>query len=184
MANVDRPNGAVPVRRLDGGAALPANLYSVDVTNATAIFIGDFVTMETDGSCAPASAGTGNLILGVCMGVADDYGNLARVHLPATTAGNIFVQDDPYCIFEIQDDAAAVLTQAAVGANAPIVAGGGDTTTGISAHELGAGGVTSAIEQLRILRLVRRADNAWGNWGRVEVLINEHFYNTVDAAGI
>jgi len=182
MANVDRPNGAVPVRRLDGGACIPANTYSVDVTNATAIFIGDFVVMETDGSVA--AAGTDAPILGVCTGVYDDYGDLTRRHLPATTAGNIAVQDDPFCIFEIQDDGSGTPAQSWVGANSDIIAGAGSATTGISAHELDATTPVTTTAQLRILRLVPRPDNEWADNARMEVLINEHFYNAAAEAGV
>lgn len=173
MPNVDRPRGAIPVRRMDGGACLPANKYSVDVGNATAIFIGDFVKLEADGNVAPA--GAGDRILGVCVGVANDYDNLTRRYLPATTAGDIFVVDDPYTIFELQeDDGGTALTAAGRGGVVEIVAGTGSTTTSISAHELDQDSVGTTSRQLRLIRLVPREGNDYGDNADWEVLINEH----------
>ena len=184
MANADRPNGARPVRNLNGNTAIPSNPYSVDASNATAIFIGDFIVAEADGYVAPYAVTTGGNLLGVCVGVADDYGDLSRRHLPASTAGTVWVADDPNTIFAIQeDDAGTALTVAARGANCDVLYTAGSTTTGMSACEIDRSQVTSAIGQLRLLRLVPRDDNAYGDSAEWEVLINEHEYNTTDAAG-
>ena len=173
MANTDRPRGAIPIRRLDGGACLPANPYSVDASNATAIFIGDFVKLEADGNVAPAAAG--DRILGVCMGVLGGYDNLGTRHLAATTAGDILVNDDPDTISELQeDDGGTALTAAARGALTDIVAGAGSATTGISAHELNQDAVEVTSGQLRLLRLVNRENNAYGDNADWEVMVNEH----------
>jgi hypothetical protein len=181
MANANRPKGAVPVRSLDGSTAIPVNPYAVDASNSTAIFLGDFVAREADGNIAPAAAA--GVILGAAVGVADDYDNLTRRYLPASTAGTVYVADDPDLIFEVQeDDGGTALTAAACGANTDIVAGAGSATTGISAHELNQDGVTSATAQLRLIRLVPRENNAYGDNADWEVKINEHAYTT--AAGV
>ena len=181
MANANRPKGALTIRSLDGSTATPVNPYAVDASNATAIFLGDFVKREADGNIAPAAAT--NVILGVAVGVADDYDNLTRRYLPATTAGTVYVVDDPDMIFEVQeDDGGTALTAAARGANTDIVAGAGSTTTSISAHELNQDGVTSATAQLRLMRIVPREGNAYGDNADWEVMINEHAYTT--AAGV
>jgi hypothetical protein len=177
MANVDRPNGAVPLRRYDGSAPLPANPYPVDASNSTAIFIGDFITQEADGACAPAAAG--NRLLGVCVGVADDYGDLSRRYLPASTAGTIWVQDDPWCIFEVQEDSdSSTLALADVGLNCDHIAGSGDTATSISGHEIDSSDAATNDGGLRLLRLVNRPDNAVGAQARWEVLIIQHTHTS------
>lgn len=181
MANANRPKGALPVRSLNGNTAIPVNPYTVDASNATAIFLGDFVAREADGNITPAAAG--GVILGVAIGVADDYDNLTRRHLAASTAGTVMVVDDPEIIFEVQeDDGGTALTSAARGANVEIVAGAGSTTTDISAHELDQDSVTAATAQLRLLQLSPREGNAYGDNADWEVLINEHAYTT--AAGV
>jgi len=173
MANVDRPGGARPIKRLDGGACLPANPYTVDASNSTAIFPGDFVTIEADGNVIPAAAG--GRILGVCVDVDGDYDNLTRRYLPATTAGTILVQDDPDCVFLVQeDDGGTALTSEARGGLTDIVAGAGNTTTSISAHELNQDGIGTTSAQLRLLRLHATPNNAYGDNADWEVVVAEH----------
>ena len=183
MANADRPNGARTVRHLDGTTAIPSNPYSVDASNSTAIFLGDFVIAEADGNVAPYTGTGGGNLLGVCVGVADDYGDLSRRHLPATTAGTIWVADSPDTVFDIQeDDAGTALTLAARGSNCDVLATACSTTTSQSAHEIDRSTVTSATAQLRLLRLVDRDDNDYGDSAEWEVVINEHAYKAT--AGI
>lgn len=183
MANIDHPNGAIPIGTVNGS---PWNgkgrVYPVDASNATAIFKGDFVILEDDGHCAPAPAG-GN-VLGVCVGVVYDRSVAATEHpgyLPATTAGSIIVVDSPDMLFEIQED--GNMGTAVIGSNGDIVAGAGSTTTGVSAHELDSSDVTTndgsaASAQLRVVGYVDRADNdpTLSN-GRWIVMINEHQLN-------
>ena len=183
MANADRPNGARPVRHLDGSTAIHTNDYTVDAANATAIFIGDFVKLENDGNIAAAAEG-GN-VLGVCCGIKGDYGDLDRRYLPDSTAGTVMVCDSPDMIYAIQeDDGGTALTSAAIGAQADIeTGGGGSTTTSMSRHELDRSTITNAVAQLKLLRLVPRDDNAHGDWAEWEVMINEHEFRQVDLSG-
>jgi len=179
MANVDRPNGAMPIRNLDGS---PYNgqyrEYPVDSSNSTAVFVGDFIMRQADGNVAPATAGS-TQIIGVCVGVAPDPTNLERRYLPASTAGTVYVADAPDLIFEIQEDSVGSnLAATDIGANADFTAGTGSTTTGQSAHELDSSTVTTGTANLRILRLMNQEDNAVGANARWEVLINEHAYKT------
>ena len=184
MANADRPSGARPVRNINGSTAIQITPYSVDSSNSTAIFIGDFIIAEADGNVAPYAVTTGGNLLGVCVGVDGDYGDLSRRYLPATTAGTVMVCDDPDMIFAIQeDDAGTALTSAARGANCDVLATAGSTTTSKSAHEIDRSQVTNAVAQLRLHRLVPRDDNAHGDSAEWEVLINEHELRSVDLTG-
>ena len=183
MANIDNPRGARPVKRMDGGSVNVANKWSVDASNGTAIFIGDFVKLENDGYVAPA--GAGDRILGVCVGVLGDYGDLTRLYLPASTAGDIMVCDDPWTIFEVQEDSdSSALAVTNIGNNCDIIAGSGSTTTGISAHEIDSSDAKTAIAQLRIVALAPRDDNAIGDQADWWVTINEHEFNSVDSTGV
>ena len=183
MANIDNPRGARPVKRLDGGSAVVTNKYSVDSSNSTAIFIGDFIQLESDGYVAPAGAG-GNII-GVCLGVLNDYDNLKRRYLPASTAGAILVCDDPWMIYEVQEDSGGgAMAFTNIGNNCDIVAGSGSTTTGISAHEIDSSDAKTAVAQLRLLAISPREDNAAGTNADWHVLINEHAFNDVALAGV
>lgn len=166
MANTDRPNGFTPIMLIDGSPFNSAiRKYHVDVLNATAIFVGDAVTLEADGNVAPAAAG--GVVLGVCTGVVVDREVAATEHpgyLPATTAGDIYVSVGPNVLYEVQEDGAvSTLASTDIGANIDLVAGAGSATTGRSAHELDSDTVTSAgSAQFRLVDYVRREDNEVG----------------------
>lgn len=167
----------------NGSSNIPVNKYDVDATNATAIFVGDFVKLEADGNVAPAAAG--NRILGVCVGVMDDYDDLSRRYLPATTAGKILVADSPDTVFEVQeDDGGTALTSAARGALVDIVAGAGSATTSISAHELDQDSVDTTSGQLRLLSITDVENNDYGDNADWLVLINEHEFNQNTTTGV
>lgn len=175
MSNRDAPQGGHPVRHLAGGNAFTMNEYSVDSSNATAIFVGDAMILEADGNVAPYTTGGGSLI-GFCAGVKDDFDDLQRRYLPASTAGTVLIYDDPYVTFGIQTD--GTITADDAGNNADLVAGSGSTTTSISAHEV-SGTTGTSTAQLRLIRPVPRDDNdvtaANSEW---EVVINEHMFKT------
>lgn len=166
MANADRPNGFTPIMLIDGSPFNGAvRKYSVDATNATAIFPGDAITLEADGNVTPAAAG--GVVLGVCTGVVVDRTIAATEHpgyLPATTAGEIYVAVGPNVLYEVQEDGlVSQLAATDVGANIDLIAGAGSTTTGRSAHELDSDTVTSAgSAQFRLVDYIRREDNEVG----------------------
>ena len=182
MANKDRPRGAYPTRNVGGGTSFATNEYSVDAS-AGAIYPGDFVILEADGSAAPATAGTGTALLGVCQGVVGRYDDLSKRYLPASTAGTISVFDDPYTMFSVQEVSGGTpLALTDVGNNVPIVAGAGSTSTSLSGHEINNAGEVATTEQIRLVRLLPVEGNAVGEHADWEVLINEHQYK--EAAGV
>lgn len=186
MANTDRPSGARPVRYLGGAPYNGAcNPYAVDSSNATAIFVGDFIIREADGNVAPYTGSSGGNLLGVCVAVGTnattymDPDNPSRRYLPASTAGTVLVADSPDIVFEVQeDDGGTALVAGDAGANCDVLATAGSTSTGQSAHEIDRSTVVTSAAQLRLLRLVDRSDNAHGDFAKWEVLINEHVYRS------
>jgi len=182
MANVDRPNGLRPIRTLSGSPwSSSVEEFAVDVSNATAIFIGDAIKIEDDGNVAPS--GAGGAIIGVCVGVKVDRTVAATEHpgyLPATTAGNIMVVTAKDCVYEVQEDSVGgAMVATNVGSNGDIAAGAGSTTTGRSAYELDSSDViakdaSAATAQFRVIRLSTRPDNEVGTEAKWEVTINEH----------
>lgn len=197
MANVDRPSGLKPVQTLNGGNWDGRySIYFVPSSDSTALFIGDAVAHAGGGDAsgkyptvAAATAGTGNAILGVIVGFGTQPQLMAQLpdlsarYRLASTDMYVAVVDDPNVIFEIQEvSAGTALTAAAIGNNAPLVAGTGNTTTGISGHELNNVGETALTEQLRILRVAPKEDNELGEHCKWWVRINENFYR--QAAGV
>jgi len=189
MANQDSPSGLKPVKHLNGNPWNGvANMYSIPVGNAAAIFIGDAVVSEGSAdatgkypSIAGYVSGGGNL-RGVVIGFSDqpfmafDTSDLDRKYCPATTAMYALVVDDPDVIFEIQEDNdSGGLAATEVGGNADIAVTAGNTASGISGMELDSSGVSTTAEaQLRIMGVVNREDNELGDYCKWLVKINEH----------
>lgn len=188
MANTDAPRGAVPIKHLDGSPYNGAfSEYPIASAYNTAIYTGDFVKMTATGKVELAAAG--NTILGVFQGVSyrNSSGEVVfSKYWPASTAtfnsedAKASVIDAPDVIFEMQMDSDAVVpSQADIGTNADFIATHtGLTATGLSREEVDTSTCTTATANLRVLRFVPRVDNEVGNYAKVEVLINEHFYKT------
>lgn len=181
MANANKPRGAVPKFTLSGSDwGSRVRSYPVDSSNATAVFRGDFITLEDDGNCTPAAAG--GILLGVCVGVKVDRtvaATEAPGYLPATTAGNILVCVGTDVIYEMQEDGVGgAMVATNVGSTGDIVAGAGSTTTGVSGHLLDSSDVIAkdaspASAQLLVIGLGAEVDNAVGTSAKWLVRINE-----------
>jgi hypothetical protein len=125
------------------------------------------------------AAATNTNIAGAVVGFEVDPTNLGLLYRTASTLRYALVADDPFVLFEVQEDSdAAALTVDDVGENCDIIVGSGNTTSGISAMELDSSTHTASTAQIRVIRLVPREDNAVGTNAKWEVLINEHCYKT------
>lgn len=188
MANVDSPNGFIPIGTMDGSPYV-ANLRpeAVDSSNGTGIFIGDAIKRDTDGNVSPAGAGETQTI-GVCRGIVIDRAVAATEHpgyLPASTAGTLLVEEGPTVIYEIQEDSVTLnLATTAIGSNVDFVAGAGSTTTGVSAYEIDSETPTSTTDTLRVVDFIDRPDNAVGANARWGVIFNQHAYKTTTGLAV
>lgn len=191
MANTNSPRGARPVAFANGApyTGQTQEVY-VDSSNGTAIFPGDFVKQEDDGNFAPAAAG--DRIYSRCAGFRIDPSVAAIMHpgyLPASTAGYMLVDAGASeLLYEIQEDSVGgSLTSAASGSNVDIVAGAGNTTSGLSGHQIDSSTSTDGAPgsaQLRLVELSKRADNEAGTYAKWLVRINEHAQPSHDATGL
>jgi len=179
MSNLDAPRGAQYVGTLGGGGANPRiEEYLHDANDASPIFVGDFVHLETDGNVRPANAA--EAILGVVQYVKPDLSILETIEKgfgPASTAVYVGVIVEPFALYAIQDSGTNAAT--AVGDNSDIVATDGDTDTGVSAHEL-LTTLAGATAQLRRIKVSEKVGNdisaANSEW---VVMINEHAIRTL-----
>ena len=214
MANVTRPNGAVPVRSISGapwnGQAQP---YLCPAADGTAVYVGDFVKlggsagapglyvagMNCEGMPTAIRAAASDALLGVVVGISpllptngSGAANLETLYRVASTNRVLWVVDDPNAIFEMQEDAlGAALVAADIGENVDFVATAGSTVTGISAEVIDSSThATTATLPLKLLRLVPRADNNINTSGatnpaRFLVKINNHqFGSHTGTAGV
>ena len=197
MANVDTPKGLQPVRYLNGAPYNgQANLYYVPATDATAIFIGDVVSLAASGSDATGKYAavtrgtvTSGVFVGVMVGVDPDLGGRggrdAPVYREASQEAYVWVADDPMLVFEVQEvSGGTALVASSVGLNADLVSAAGSTTTGLSGIELNnVGEATTNTLDVQILNVSRHPDNALGEHCKFDVRINRHQYRN-QIAGI
>jgi len=187
MANSDTPFGFKPVKHLIGSPWNgKTNVYYVPATDGTALFKGDAVksagSASDDGKYPTVTQATAAAaIRGVIVGFGDNPNVMThpdtpnRDYRPASTAMYVFVVDDPFVIFEIQEDSVGNSIGAAmVGLSTDITVGTGSTATGKSAMELDSSDTATAAGQCKILRAVDRMDNALGDYCKWEVTIIEH----------
>lgn len=189
MANADSAFGFKPVRHITGapynGAA---DVYSTATGNVTAIFLGDPVKLSGTSSTINgqvyadiAQAATGDVILGVVVGVIPDTAD-SLIYRAASTARRLLVATDPMLLFEIQEVSGGTpLTAADIGLNANFVVGSGSTFTGLSGVELNnVGEDTTNTLDVQIVGLEPRADNAVGEHAKWLVRLNRNqFANQV-----
>ncbi len=198
MANANAPMGFRPVRHRSGAPYTgAANPYYISNASNNTVFVGDPVLwtgtsntalVEVVGGRFPigtlptvlrASAGAGNKITGVIVGLMPDPTALENKHRVNSTARVCWVCDDPDVIFEIQADSATDLGATAVGANFNFILDeSGSTVTGLSGAELdGSDMGTEAQDQLIVMRAVNREDNdATLTHSKWEVMISNHSF--------
>lgn len=181
MPNANVPRGLIPYRRIDGeNWSASGNIYFIPAGYAQNVFIGDPVIGvhgSNDANGVPAinlaTAGSSNPVLGAVGGIVaagDPQVAVTRdqpIYHPLSTAQYVYVIDDPFALFWIQDDASAQATAPNQWSsqNANLVAGsGGSTTYGYSSWQLQASSVnTTNTLQLRIIRPLPETDNIVSN---------------------
>lgn len=189
MANANKPSGLSPVQYMNGSPWNgQARLYSIAASYNTALAIGDPVDMsgtaDTNGvpGIVLATAGNTNPIVGAIVGLGKYEGgifnpqNLDQIIRPASDPAVWYamVADDPHILFEIQDIGTGTpLAAVDVGLNVDLVAG---TNNGYVSGWLlnNAAKAVTATYQMRLMGLIRRQDNAIGQYGKWLAKINLH----------
>lgn len=173
MPNANSPFGLRPYSMLSGAPYNNAvRTYYVPASNATALFIGDpvvSVTNSSDGNGVQtvqiATAGGGASVLGAFLGISNSAGMATipllqhqPVYLPASTAAYVYVSDDPFLLYLIQENGGMV--SGASLRNADLIAGAGSTITAQSGWQLNSGSLqTTATLQLKIIQMLQEQDN-------------------------
>ena len=159
MANRDNPNGFTPIRHINGGE-IRTEAVKLNATN-TIIGVGDPLVRD--------SAGTWNVwASGAVSGVAAQSAS-------ASSGSEIAAYTDPGIVYEAQtDDGTGTLTaQTGLNLNATIVTG--TPANGRSIMEIDeSSGNTTATLPLKVIGLSKRNGNAFGEFNRLEVVLNNH----------
>lgn len=172
-ANVDNPHGFRPLRCLGGGEF---RIEAMPLAAANQI-IGKYDLVDfTNAGVVDAASAASALIAGVAMEAK-----------AASSGGTILVLTNPDVICEAQcDDGATVLiAQTAMYLNADFIdtAAGAD---GMSNQEIDeSSGANTSTLPLKVIRLFPDFNNAFGEFNRLEVMINNHaFGGGLGAAGV
>ena len=192
MANIDAPFGLRPVRHLDGSAWDGAvQKFLVPASDTDALFIGDAVIGAAAGGSADGkdkyvSKGTvGGNLLGAIVAFGPDRDDLSKQYRVASTLREVYVCTSPDVIFEVQEDSVGnAVTAAEIGCNADMIqTHSGSTVTGQSGMELDSSSAATTAAQLRIVGVARKEDNEIGANAVLEVMINEHEYESTTGTG-
>lgn len=200
MPNVNRPSGLSPVKYL-GGADWDgkANMYYIAAADTNPIYIGDLVTLNntadaTRGIQGVTLATAGAAAVGVVVGIGTNPeggpyinpANLERIWRPSgAQAENYYalVVDDPYVIFEAQEDGVGgTIAAASSSKNVNIVYAAPATGVRVSGTMIDSSTVaTTSTLNLKLLGLVRRYEgngslNTYGSFAKWLCMINNHWY--------
>jgi len=197
MANANAPQGILPYAYMSGAPFNNAvRTYYVPVGNATALYIGDpvvLITNSSDGngvqSVGIATAGGGAQVLGAFLGRSNNAGLTTlpllqsdHVYLPASAAAYVYVSDDPFLLYAVQENGAMV--SGASGRNADLVAGAGSVNTSFSGWQLNSSTLaTTSTLQLRIIRMLQEVGNAVGTNAKWLVKLNQGISQFTAATG-
>lgn len=189
MPNVNSPSGLSPVSTINSGPYNgQARLYSILAADTNAFAIGDPVVSSASGASVegiPAvtlAAATGAL-RGVVVGIFDTKPGVTLIDNPNQTIRPsgaktkdwyCMVVDDPDVVFEVQEVGTGTpLTAADINLNTNLVVGAnnGYISGWLLDNATEAG---TATLQVRILGLVQRIDNSFGQYAKYLVKINNH----------
>lgn len=186
MASTSTPYGLRLAKTLgEQRTAHGFNQYPIASGYAANILCGDLVKLVAGGTIEKETGTTSATPIGVFLGVSytdPTYGFVTRQIWPTGTVAAdamAYVIDDPDAIFRIQAD--DTLSQNAVGTNAAIVQGAGNTTLGRSGVKLDASTIANtATLPLRIVGMVDEEGFASPGDAYTDVLvrINTHFNRT------
>jgi hypothetical protein len=202
MPNANRPSGLSPVKYL-GGADWDGkvNIYSIAAADTNAYFPGDPVILSGDGDVngiagvTLATAGA-NPIIGSVVAVgkvarggpyinASDLTATSRPSGAQTDVYYVAVADDPFIIFEAQEDSiGGALTSADIGRNIALIAGTPATGVKVSAWQIDSSDAGATGSNVKLLGLVQKIGNAFGTNAKWLVLINNHPYKASGTASI
>jgi hypothetical protein len=180
---VDAPYGLVPIN-LIGGQVFAGSTRLIPITSAsgTAIFNGDVVNLNSDGTLSKdvgtATATPVGVFLG-CSYTDPTFGKTFRQFYPASTvAADIvgYVLDDPDALFKVAVTTAgtstiASVTRSAVGNNSALIQTAGNTTNGNSRVSISATTATASTLPIRIIDIVPETALATNPASFTEVIV-------------
>ena len=187
MANANRLSGLAPVQYLNGAPwSGQARVYAIAPAYTTKLAIGDPVVSagDADPSGVPtiARAAATGAIRGVIVGLGAlnqtamaNPQNLDQTFRPGAAQSGYWyamVVDDPNVVFEVQESGTP-MTSADVGLNANLLPATANNFLSQYAIDNSSKAGTATL-QVKLLGLVQRIDNSFGQYAKWLVKINNH----------
>lgn len=176
--------------RIEAGGQNNVRVFRFPVTtsNGTNLFLGDTVKPESNGGVTPLTAGGTGTGMGVVVGLYDSNGvpvgthssSVSTRYLPSSTAGYCDVALAlPGTIFVGQSQTGTSYAATDIFAAVNLIAGTGNTTLGVSGHELGATGGTDFL----LLGIINEPSNSYGVNVDMAFSFLSSFWGQINATG-
>lgn len=194
---VEAPYGLLPINLIGGQVfAGSTRQIPIAVNSATAIFYGDVVKLNSDGTLDKDTGTNAATPVGVFLGCTYTdpvYGLTFRQYYPGTT--NIadikaYVLDDPDALFKVavvsSDTTIGFVNRTAVGNNAVLVQNSGLTTTGNSRVAVDDTTATTSTWPVRIIDVVPETAKAGNPGSFTEVIVkwNQGMHQYLNPTGV
>lgn len=152
--------------------------FDVAATHATRLSIGDAVVITGESTSATGvaqvdTAGAAGPVTGIISGIVPNFSteNLTDTGLPASTAGSVFVRQNPRDEYLV-DVANGPLVAADVGLNVPLVPTAASLSGGLTVSNMtvnATGKATTATLPFRVIQLMPDANGVLGNMAIVRL---------------
>lgn len=195
--SVDAPYGLLPVNLIGGQVFAGATRQiPIDSGSATAIFFGDVVKLNSDGTLSKDTGTDAATPVGVFMGCSytdATFGKTFRQYYPGDVVAsdiNAVVSDDPDALYKVAVTSSGTtvgyVNRTAVGNNAVLTQNAGNTATGNSKVAIDDTTGTTATFPVRIIDVVPETHTAGNPGSYTEVIVKwnagMHQYN--NATGV
>jgi hypothetical protein len=194
---VDSPYGLIPINLIGGQVFAGATRQiPISTNSSTAIFYGDVVKLNSNGTLDKDAGTSAATPVGVFLGCSYTdpvFGKTFRQYYPGTT--NIadvvaYVQDDPDALYKVAVVSATTtigtVTRTAVGNNAVLVQNTGSTVTGNSKVAVSATTATTSTWPVRIVDVIPETSPVGnpGSYTEVVVKWNQGMHQYLNPTGV
>ena len=194
---IEAPYGLLPINLIGGQVfAGSTRQIPIAVNSATAIFYGDVVKLNSDGTLDKDTGTNAATPVGVFLGctyVDPTFGLTFRQYYPGTTNINgitAYVLDDPDALFKVAVVSATTtigyVNRTAVGNNAVLVQNSGLTTTGNSRVAVDDTTATTSTWPVRIVDVIPDTAKAGNPGSYTEVIVkwNQGMHQYLNPTGV
>ena len=192
---VDAPYGLIPIN-LIGGQVFAGATRQIPIASgsATAIYFGDVVELNSDGTLSKEVGTAVATPVGVFLGVSytdATFGKTFRQYYPGNvTASDIlaYVQDNPNALYKVAVVSSGTtinaVSRTSVGNNTALVQNTGTSATGNSKVAVSSTTVTDSTLPIRIIDVVPETANSLGSYTEVIVKWNAGMHQYDNPTGV